>query len=71
MEVNEPTITEDGHCVVINGRRWRATDPSIPDKQLTRILMSWRREVHRTKGTETESTARAGAMASPSGRAQR
>jgi hypothetical protein len=25
----EPPITEDGHHVVINGRKWRATDPSV------------------------------------------
>lgn len=54
--------TEDGHYVVIDGRRWRATDPAIPEDrraELTRILMAWRREVRRTKGTEEEATARA------------
>jgi hypothetical protein len=64
--VGEPPITEDGHHVVVNGRRWRATDPAIPEErraELVRILMSWRREVRRTKGTEEEPTARAGVQA--------
>jgi hypothetical protein len=64
--VSDPQLTEDGHHVVINGRRWRATDPSIPEErraELTRILMAWRREVRRTKGTEQEAAARAGVQA--------
>jgi hypothetical protein len=64
--VSEASITEDGHYVVIKGRRWRATDPEIPEErraELTRILMSWRREVRRTKGTEEEPAARAGVQA--------
>jgi hypothetical protein len=61
--MDERTTTDDGHHVVINGRRWRATDPSIPDarrRELVELLMAWRREVRRTKGTDGESTARAG-----------
>ncbi|MBM7279014.1 hypothetical protein JTZ10_14750 [Gordonia rubripertincta] len=45
--------TPDGHHVVINGRKWRATDPLIPDdrrSELQSILMAWRRDVKRTKG---------------------
>ena len=37
--------TEDGHYVVIKGRRWRATDPDIPEDrnaELRSILMAWR-----------------------------
>jgi hypothetical protein len=59
-------MTEDGHYILIEGRRWRATDPSIPEDrraELTRILMSWRREVRRTKGSPQERTARAGVQA--------
>lgn len=40
--------TEDGHHVVINGRRWRATDPDLPEDvaaALRRELMSARRAV--------------------------
>ena len=61
--MGEPDLTDDGHYVVINGRRWRATDPAIPDErraELTRILMAWRREVRRVKGTAGESAAHAG-----------
>jgi hypothetical protein len=61
-----PATTEDGHYVVINGRRWRATDPSIPEErrdELVRILMAWRREVRNSKGTPQESNARAGVQA--------
>ncbi|CAN7448169.1 hypothetical protein [Mycolicibacterium frederiksbergense] len=61
-----PATTADGHHVVIGGRRWRATDPSIPEErrtELVRILMAWRREVRRTKGTPEERAARAGVQA--------
>jgi len=40
--------TDDGHYVVINGRRWRATDPELPEDvaaALRRELMSARRAV--------------------------
>lgn len=41
-------LTPDGHHVVINGRRWRATDPLIPEAdaaQLRTTLMAARRDV--------------------------
>ncbi|MCU1600985.1 MAG: hypothetical protein JWO22_1694 [Frankiales bacterium] len=40
--------TDDGHWVVINGRKWRATDPDIPEDvaaELRQELMSARRAV--------------------------
>lgn len=40
--------TADGHHVVIDGRRWRATDPAIPEPDaavLRRWLMAARRDV--------------------------
>jgi hypothetical protein len=40
--------TPDGRYVVIDGRRWRATDPELPEDvavQLRRQLMSARRAV--------------------------
>jgi hypothetical protein len=40
--------TPDGHFVVINGRRWRATDPAIPEDvsaALRAHLMAARRAV--------------------------
>jgi hypothetical protein len=61
-----PEVTPDGRYLVIDGRRWRATDPAIPEarrSELTRALMAWRREVRRTRGTEAESAARAGVQA--------
>lgn len=61
-----PDLTPDGHHVVIDGRRWRATDPAIPEErraELTRILMGWRRDVRRTRGTAGESASRAGVQA--------
>lgn len=58
--------TADGRYVIVDGRRWRATDPAIPEQrrdELTRILMAWRREVRRTRGTDQERAARAGVQA--------
>ena len=42
------TADDDGHFVVIKGRRWRATDPAIPADAaavLRRALMAARRDV--------------------------
>ncbi|AGL17925.1 hypothetical protein [Actinoplanes sp. N902-109] len=47
-EQQPPERTEDGHHVVIKGRRWRATDPAIPEEvaaRLRRKLMAARRDV--------------------------
>jgi hypothetical protein len=41
-------VTEDGHYLVIKGRRWRATDPEIPEDiaaELRKALMAARRDV--------------------------
>ena len=41
---------DEGHFVVISGRRWRATDPAIPEEVaavLRRVLMAARRDVGR------------------------
>ncbi len=62
----EPERTEDGHHLVIDGRRWRASDPEIPAErreELVRLLMAWRREVRRVRGTDDEARARAGVHA--------
>jgi hypothetical protein len=64
--VTGPAATDHGHYVVIDGRKWRATDPLIPEDrrdELVRILMAWRREVRAAKGTPGESDARAGVQA--------
>jgi hypothetical protein len=58
--------TPDGRFIVVDGRRWRATDPLIPDErrsELQRVLMAWRREVRRTKGTDEERRSRDGVQA--------
>lgn len=64
--MSEPERTPDGRYVVIDGRRWRATDPDIPDEraaELRKVLMAWRREVRRTKGTHEERASRDGVQA--------
>lgn len=56
MSDGGPERTESGHHVVIGGRRWRATDPSIPEalrQELVNALMAARRAVR------TDETARA------------
>lgn len=58
--------TEDGRFIVVDGRRWRATDPLIPDdrrSQLQKVLMAWRRDVRRTKGPDEERRSRDGVQA--------
>ncbi|WP_306214587.1 hypothetical protein [Actinoplanes sp. RD1] len=40
--------TDDGRYIVVKGRKWRATDPAIPEEagaQLRRALMAARRDV--------------------------
>ena len=64
--MSEPERTEDGRYVVVDGRRWRATDPLIPEErqaELRRLLMGWRRDVKRTRGTDEERTSRDGVHA--------
>ncbi|MAU82237.1 hypothetical protein VX037_00105 [Gordonia sp. Z-3] len=49
----DPERTPDGRHVIVDGRKWRATDPLIPEErrsELQSILMAWRREVRRTRG---------------------
>ena len=43
---------EESHWIVVDGRRWRATDPSIPEsfrRELVDELMAARREVARAR----------------------
>ncbi|MFF4369283.1 hypothetical protein [Streptomyces sp. NPDC001594] len=59
-----PEHTEDGRYVVVNGRRWRATDPELPPDVAQRLrshLMEARRAVGaalRVHDEEAESAAR-------------
>lgn len=65
-EPSDPARTPDGHHVVIDGRRWRATDPAIPEEvaaELRRRLMAARREVgaavrHRDEAAERDARHR-------------
>jgi hypothetical protein len=60
-----PETTADGHWIVVDGRRWRATDPAIPEDDASRLrrwLMAARRDVGaatRAGDAEEESAARA------------
>lgn len=48
MSGDRRELTDDGRYVIINGRRWRATDPDIPEEvaaQLRKALMAARRDV--------------------------
>lgn len=45
-------LTSDGRSIVVDGRRWRATDPDIPEplrSELVHQLMEARRRVGRAK----------------------
>jgi hypothetical protein len=47
----------DDRYVVINGRRWRATDPAIPEEraaELRKCLMAWRRRAVGKPGSTHE-----------------
>lgn len=60
----KPATTPDGHHVVIDGRRWRATDPDIDEDASARLrvhLMAARRAVGaalRAEDPEAERAAR-------------
>ncbi|MFD5871306.1 hypothetical protein [Streptomyces sp. NPDC060322] len=60
----KPERTPDGRYLVVGGRRWRATDPEIPEDvaaRLRRHLMAARRAVaasHRNEDPAAERVAR-------------
>ncbi|MFE3682139.1 MULTISPECIES: hypothetical protein [unclassified Streptomyces] len=57
-----PDHTPDGHFVVIEGRRWRATDPLLPEDLASRLrkhLMAARRAVRSALADEDEAALRA------------
>lgn len=60
--MTEPERTPAGRYVIIDGRRWRATDPSIPEerrRELVSELMSARRAVGAAKRSGDEDAERA------------
>ena len=62
--MTDPERTPDGRYVIINGRKWRATDPLIPEDVAARLrseLMSARRAVaagHRADDPDAVQAAR-------------
>ncbi|WP_329192275.1 MULTISPECIES: hypothetical protein [unclassified Streptomyces] len=57
-----PPTTRDGHYVVIDGRRWRATDPAVPAEAGARLrahLMDARRAVAAARRAEDPRAERA------------
>ncbi|MFJ3505087.1 hypothetical protein [Streptomyces sp. NPDC090135] len=60
----KPARTPDGRYVIIDGRRWRATDPDVPEDVAARLrshLMAARRAVgmaRRAQDTAAERAAR-------------
>jgi hypothetical protein len=56
-----PEETPDGRYFVINGRRWRRSDPSLPEErrqELVNELMSARRDVGTAKRAGDEAAER-------------
>ena len=54
-----PERTPDGRYVVVDGRRWRPTDPGIPEKlaaELRKALMAARRDVGTARRTGADPT---------------
>ena len=62
--MTEPERTPDGHYVIIDGRRWRATNPNLPEAERERLvheLMDARRAggaAKRAKNPAAERAAR-------------
>ncbi len=58
------TFTEDGRYIIVNGRRWRTTDPRLDEatrQRLVNDLMQARRDIahaHRTDDATLEADAR-------------
>lgn len=60
--MGEPERTEDGRYVVVDGRRWRASDPQLPDdlrQHLVDELMDARRAVGAAKRHDDATAERA------------
>jgi hypothetical protein len=59
--VSEPEKTADGHHVIIDGRKWRATDPRLSEEERQRHvdeLMAARRDVGTAKRRDDEAAVR-------------
>ena len=73
----EVTPTPDGHHVIIDGRKWRATNPNLPEDERKRLvveLMDARRAVGaalKAHDEEAEKAARARVHATKVGLGER
>lgn len=59
--MTEPEKTADGHYVIIDGRRWRATDPRLSEEERqthVNALMAARRDVGNAKRRGDEDAVR-------------
>ena len=62
MTAEGPEVTPDGRYVLVNRRKWRATDPTLPEdrrKELVGELMSARRAVGAARRSGDEDAERA------------
>ena len=53
--MTEPERTPDGRYIIVNGRKWRASDPGLPEERrqaLVNDLMAARRDVGAAKRAE-------------------
>ena len=60
--MTEPERTPDGHYLIIDGRKWRASDPRLPEErrqELVDELMDARRAVGAAKRSGDASAERA------------
>ncbi len=57
--------TDDGRWIVVDGRRWRAADPALPDEVRARLLhhLGVARSAVRSAGRSDDATALAAARA--------
>jgi uncharacterized protein len=58
---SEPERTPDGRYIIVDGRRWRASDPRLPEErrqELVNELMSARRAVGASKRDGDEKAER-------------
>ncbi|WP_245796125.1 hypothetical protein [Actinacidiphila alni] len=58
----EPERTDDGRYIIVDGRRWRATDPEVPADTAARLrhhLMSARRAVGAARRRQDQTAEKA------------
>ena len=65
LQGGRPVGTDDGRWLVVDGRRWRAADPALPDEVRARLLhhLGVARSAVRTAGSAGDGAALAAARA--------